>query len=146
MVWEIYYLLQGLGQGNCVAPTAWAVISSVLINMMCTAGFGFQMNTCLLLTAIAFLCYAFVDNADLVHTDLSVYTSGLTILADMQRFITHWEGGLCATGRALCIDKSYWYFIDFHWKNNKWHYSSKSNLPGDICVRDADGTIKILPG
>ena len=35
--------LQGLGQGNGVAPTAWAVISMVLINMMHMAGFGIQL-------------------------------------------------------------------------------------------------------
>ena len=60
--------LQGLGQGNGVAPTAWAVISTVLINMMHTAGFGIQLCTGLSLTMIAFICYAFVDDTDLVHT------------------------------------------------------------------------------
>ena len=58
--------LQGLGQGNGIAPTGWAVISTVLINMMRTALFGLQITTCLSVTLVSFLCYAFVDDMDLV--------------------------------------------------------------------------------
>ena len=75
--------LQGLGQGNGVAPTGWAVISTVLINMMRTALFGLQITTCLSAVLISFLCYAFVDDTDLVHTGPSVDTTGLEILHDM---------------------------------------------------------------
>ena len=137
--------LQGLGQGNGVAPTGWAVISTVLINMMRTALFGLQITTCISAVLISFLCYAFVDDTDLVHTGPSVDTTGLEILHDMRRFVTHWEGGLRATGGALRVDKSYWYLIDFQWKSNAWHYVSKDDLPGDIQVRDADGKTKTLP-
>lgn len=84
-----------------MGPTGWAVISTVLINMMRTAGFGFQLLTCLSIQLFSFLCYAFVDDTDLVHTGLSVDTTGHDILQDMRRFITHWEGGLRATGGAL---------------------------------------------
>ena len=136
--------LQGLGQGNGVSPTAWAVISTVLINMMRTAGFGIRLNTCLSLTALAFLCYAFVDDTDLVHTGSSVNTTGQSIIQDMRRFLRHWEGGLRATGGALRVDKSYWYLIDFKWCSNSWQYASKTDVPGDIHVRDADDTIKKL--
>ena len=137
--------LQGLGQGNGVAPTGWAVISTVLINMMRTAGFGLQIMTCLSVTLVSFLCYAFVDDTDLVHTGPSVDTTGLQILQDMQRFVEHWEGGLRATGGALRVDKSCWYLIDFKWQANTWRYISKTDLPGDITVRDADGQMKTLP-
>ena len=137
--------LQGLGQGNGVAPTGWAVISTVLIHMMRTALFGLQITTCLSAVLISFLCYAFVDDTDLVHTGPTVDTPGADILKDMQRFVTHWEGGLRATGGALRVDKSYWYLIDFKWKNDDWQYTSIEDIPGNITVRDADGQIKILP-
>ena len=137
--------LQGLGQGNGVAPTGWAVISTVLINMMRTALFGLQVSTCLSAVIISFLCYAFVDDTDLVHTGPSVDTTGTEILHDMRRFVAHWEGGLSATGGALRVDKSYWYLIDFKWQSNGWHYITKDDLPGEIQVRDADGEIKTLP-
>ena len=63
----------------------------------------------------------------------------------MRRFVQHWEGGLRATGGALRVDKSYWYLIDFKWVNNRWMDVSKTDLPGDILVQDADGKTKILP-
>ena len=62
----------------------------------------------------------------------------------MQKFVEHWEGGLRATGGALRVDKSAWYLIDFRWTNNNWVYASKTDMPGDILVRDADGERKAL--
>jgi hypothetical protein len=59
---------------------------------------------------------------------------------EMQGFIQHWEGGLRATGGAVYVDKSFWYLIDFEWKNNKWQYHSFNNMPGNISVRDSVGT------
>jgi hypothetical protein len=47
--------LQGLGQGNGFAPTGWGVISTPLISMMRTAGFGFKTLTCLSNKLLAFL-------------------------------------------------------------------------------------------
>ena len=138
------FKLHGLGQGNGVAPTGWGVISTPLINMMKTAGFGLQLTTCLSAALIAFVCYAFVDDTDIVHTGSTVDTPGSNILHEMQKFVEHWEGGLRATGGALRVDKSVWYLIDFKWHNNKWHYVSKTDSPGDILVRDADGDTKIL--
>jgi hypothetical protein len=137
--------LQGIGQGNGAAPPGWVVISTPLINMMKTAGFGLQLLTCLSCLLISFICYAFVDDTDLVHTTASVDTTGDTVLSEMQKFVTHWEGGLRATGGALRVDKSCWYLIDFIWSRNKWRYATKDDFPGDIQVRDADGCLKILP-
>ena len=108
-----YIKLHGLGQGNGVAPTGWGVISTPLINMMRTAGFGLNILTCLSVALITFVCYAFVDDTDIVHTGPSVDTTGAEILVDMQKFVEHWEGGLRATGGALRVDKSAWYLIDF---------------------------------
>jgi hypothetical protein len=137
-------LLQGTGQGNGFAPTGWALISTPLINMMRTAGFGLQIMMGISVILISFLCYAFVDDTDLIYTGSSIDTPGNEILHDMQRFVTHWEGGLRATGGALRVDKSCWYLIDLVWKNNRWHYATKLETPGDISVRDADGQLKVL--
>jgi hypothetical protein len=112
--------------------------------MMRTAGYGFETLTCLSNKLLAFLCYAFVDNTDLAHNGKSVHTKGEDVLQEMQGFIQHWEGGLQATGGALRVDKSFWYLIDFEWKNNKWQYRSIKDMPGNISVRDSDGVVKTL--
>ena len=47
--------LQGLGQGNGCAPAGWAVISTPLINLMRTAGFGFNILSALSVLLISFV-------------------------------------------------------------------------------------------
>jgi hypothetical protein len=78
--------LQGFGQGGECGPSGWAVISTPLINLVSTAGFA------------QFVCFAFVDDADVVHTAKDVNTSGDSVRQEMQQAIDHWEGGLKATG------------------------------------------------
>jgi hypothetical protein len=56
----------GLGQGNGAAPTGWAVVSHPIINMMRSAGYGATFLSALTGAVISFVCYAFVDNTDLV--------------------------------------------------------------------------------
>jgi hypothetical protein len=60
--------LQASGQGNGFAPTGWAFINTPLINMMRTARFGLQIMMAISLVLISFLCYAFVNDTDLIHT------------------------------------------------------------------------------
>jgi Reverse transcriptase (RNA-dependent DNA polymerase) len=126
--------LQGLDQGNRMAPTGWGVISTPLINMMKTAGFGMETLSCLSRQLLSIVCYAFIDDTDLIHTGRSVDTKAEDVLPEMQQFVEHWEGGLRATGGALRVDKSFWYLVDFPWVNNKWHYRSKEQMPGNISV------------
>jgi hypothetical protein len=43
---------------------------------------------------MTFVCYAFVDDTDFVHTAQDVNTKGEDILTQMQQVIDYWEGGL----------------------------------------------------
>ena len=61
----------------------------------------------------------------------------------LQDVVDHWEGGVRATGGALVPTKSWWYLIDFVWEDNKWRYSSKEDIPGDITIRDVDGQSRV---
>ncbi len=47
--------LQGIGQGSGAGPAGWAVISTPLINMMRTAGFGFSLFTAITVSAVSFV-------------------------------------------------------------------------------------------
>jgi hypothetical protein len=108
-------LLQGFGQGNGCGPSGWAVISTPLINLVSSARFGFFLLTALTVSVVQFVCFAFVDDADVVHTAKDVNKSGDSVRQKMQQAIDHWEGGLKATGGALVPAKSYWYLIAFVW-------------------------------
>jgi hypothetical protein len=118
---------QGLGQGNGAGLTGWAVASAPIINMLCTAGYGATFVTVLSCAGISFVCYAFVDNTDLVHTRPGDKVEGVELIPEMQEAVDHWEGGLRATGGALVPSKSHRYLIDFQWKNGSWHYQSKAD-------------------
>jgi hypothetical protein len=131
--------LQGAGQGNGGGPTIWAVISAVLIAVMRRYGHGISIISPLTFVALYVVCFAFVDDTDVVHGARDVATPGEDVLPEMQDVVNRWEGSVRATGGALVPSKSYWYLLDFSWKSGKWRYRSKSDMPGNISIRGVDG-------
>lgn len=110
---EIHPSLQGMGQENGCGPASWAAISTPIINMIRTAGFGFQILSAVSIMVIAFICCAFVDDTDVVHTAEDVNTLGEEVMYKMQQVVDHWEGGIKATHRALVPNKSFWVLTNF---------------------------------
>ena len=108
--------LQGILQGNGNGPSAWAIISSLLFQLMKDQGFGASFLSMLSLIQTKFVGYGFVDDVDLV------ITAEKELFAKTQKGLNTWEGGLFATGGALQItqDKTFYYIILFRWTNNKW--------------------------
>ena len=82
------------------------VSTPLIAAMMRTANFGFKLVSALSLMAIHLVCYAFVDDTDVVHTCTDPNPSYL-LIQEMQDVVDHWEGGLRATGGGLRADKSY---------------------------------------
>jgi hypothetical protein len=119
---------QGLGQGNGAGPTSWAIVSAPIINMIRAAGYGATFVTALSCFVVSFICYAFLDDTDLVHTRLGTH-SGTDLIPEMQEAVDHWEGGLRASGGTLVPEKSHWYLVDFKYKNGLWKYSSIRRYP-----------------
>ena len=101
--------------------------------------FRFRHTTAITNDTVTFVCYAFVDDTNLVHTFRTEEHQ-----QEMQTIIDHWEGGLCATGGALRADKSYWYFIKFKWANNKWKYCTSEDKPAEITMHKHDGTRELV--
>jgi hypothetical protein len=106
--------------------------------MMKTAGFGFSIVTAILVVCDSFVCYAFVDDTDVVHCAQDVHVAD--ILLKMQDVVNHWEGGLLTTGGALVPSKSYWYLTDFIWKTDHWSYATITDIPGDITIGTVDSS------
>ena len=129
--------LQGIGQGNGAGPAIWLVVSIPIINMLKTQGFGFKMRTPLSHAGFAFVCYTFVDDTDLVHSPSPTISTD-TLLSEMQSVVDHWEGGLRASGGALVPTKSYWYLVNFVWRNDRWVYLTINDHPGTISIFDSD--------
>ena len=96
--------LQGIGQGNGAGPAIWAVISTVIIAVMATHGHGFNILSAMSLSLVSFVCYAFVDDTDVIHSASSTAVAGEEVIEEMQVILDRWGGVLRATGGALASD------------------------------------------
>ncbi len=136
--------LQGVGQGNGSGPTVWACISAVLTSMMYALGHRVNFLAPLSLSLTVFVCYAFVDDTDVIHVGHSEEVPGEQVAKEMQEVVNCWEWGLRASGGTLVPSKSHWYLIDFVWRNKKWQYrTEKEEMPGSLWVADTCGSKKI---
>jgi hypothetical protein len=136
--------LQGVGQGNGAGPAIWAVISTIIIAGMATHVHGFNILSALTGSLVSFVCYAFVDDTDVIHSAVSTDTPGEEVIDEMQGVLDRWGGLLRATGGALVPKKSYWYAIDFTWSGTHWRYRTQQEMPGNLLITDVDGARSVL--
>jgi hypothetical protein len=85
-----------MGSGECPPP---------IINMVCAAGYGATFVLALSSAVVSFVCYAFIDDTDLVHTRPGHKHQGQDLIPEMQEAVDHWEGGLRASGGTLVPTK-----------------------------------------
>jgi hypothetical protein len=130
--------IQGLGQGNGAGPTIWALISTPVLNMLRTHGFGIKITSCISGDYSHFVGYSFVDDTDLVEFP-DEPTTALQVAQTMQESIDAWEAGIRATGGAIVPEKSHWYLVTYRWQNGKWRYARKTEDLFDITVLDEHG-------
>jgi hypothetical protein len=95
--------LHGIGHGNGGGPPIWAVISSTLLDILCSKGLGLKMISPITLMLLEFVGYSFVDDTDIVQSDGSTAASTIQKLQDA---VDTWEGCLKITGGALGPEKS----------------------------------------
>eukprot|EP00537_Pseudo-nitzschia_pungens_P008511 CAMPEP_0172378478 /NCGR_PEP_ID=MMETSP1060-20121228/69443_1 /TAXON_ID=37318 /ORGANISM="Pseudo-nitzschia pungens, Strain cf. cingulata" /LENGTH=393 /DNA_ID=CAMNT_0013106197 /DNA_START=135 /DNA_END=1317 /DNA_ORIENTATION=+ len=76
--------LSGIGQGNGLGPTLWALISTIVFRMMQRAGHGIHLFTSLSLQLISLVGFAFEDDTDLFCAGATSTTSGETLAVGFQ--------------------------------------------------------------
>ena len=123
--------LQGIPQGHGAAPTGWALLSTPIIEAMRQRGYGFKFMSPINRTKTQFVCFAFVDDTDLVHTFNEDQN-----FESMQEVVSTWVRNLMTTGGAIVPDKSYWYPIDFVWKKGEWKYKAANETEAEITIPD----------
>ena len=131
--------VHGVGQGNGAGPAIWAAVSTPVLNMMRSEGFGTFFQTALTGEEISFVGYAFVDDTDLCETACHTDSTAKEVATRMQQALECWEGGIRATGGAIVPAKSHWYLMEFEWHNGKWSYAPVTNTPAELKVRDSQG-------
>lgn len=136
-------LMHGIGQGNGAGPAIWAVLSSPLLNMLRTGNYGCEFMSPFSKVFTQFVGYAFVDDTDVIVSKPDMESSH-EAAHSLQQAVDMWEGGLKATCGAIVPEKTFWYLIDFSWEAGKWTYKSIDDAPGDVFIKDINGTKKVL--
>ena len=54
------------------------------------------------------------------------------------------EGGIRASGGAICPNKTKWFLIDYVWKRNKFVYRSIEDMPGNISIPNQEGNMMTI--
>jgi hypothetical protein len=93
---------------------------------------------------VSIVCFAFVDDTDLVLSGKFRHSSGEETCKEFQTALDHWSRSLIASGGALCPVKSFCYLIDFHWTGTDFAYCSKDDMPGSFTLVDKHGNREIL--
>lgn len=143
---ELYAVpLQTICQGNGAGPQMWAVVSTPLLNSLRAEGFGFVFKCVLTGEEVRFVGYSFVDDADFGFCDPTVLDYK-TVARKMQATADLWHEGLHATGGALAPEKSFWYLLDYEWRQGQteWSYKQRRACPATLEITDEDGWVYTL--
>ena len=89
---------------------------------------------------VSIVCFAFVDDTDLVITGKDRLTTGEEVIEEFQPALERWSRSLIVSGGTLCSEKSFSYLIDFHWTGTDFEYRSKDDMPGPFTLIDKHGT------
>ena len=130
---------QGIGQGNGLGPTLWALLSTILIKNMKRHGHGVKLLSAMTLSMVCIVCFAFVDDTDLVISGEFKHSTGEETCIEFQTALDRWARSLIVSGGALCPDKSFCYLIDFHWNGTDFEYRTKDDMPGAFSLLDKHG-------
>ena len=130
---------QGACQGNGAGPAMWSVLSSTVFSIMRKHGYG--MNFCSAISRKVFsLCgFAYVDDSDLIQSG----RDPTVVAEDMQKALAKWESLMKVNGGVLAPAKSWWYLVDYKWKNGKWSYVDAGNTL-ELRAKDMNGIISPL--
>jgi hypothetical protein len=126
-----------IGQGNGAGPAIQAVVSTPLLNVLCSKGFGCEFVMPQPNVFAHFVGYAFVDDINIIQSSLK--NDYLEALAWLQQTIDTWENNLKATYSAIVPDKTVWWLFSFKWQGNHWQYMSIQDAPGELYIIDVNG-------
>jgi len=136
-------LAAGIGQGNGAGPQIWAAVSTPLFEIMQAEGFVAQIICTMSKLSMELAGLAFVDDTDLIVNDPSNEVDQVS--EKMQQSLSTWHGLLRATGGELVPNKCFWYLINFKWVNKQWVYKQKTELWGQLSVRQQQAGKIIIP-
>ena len=82
----------GVLQGSGAAGIAWTAVCLDIFAAMKSMGYGYSTRMAITTALLRLLGFAFVDDANIIHSGPSNRTSGCQVLTDMQQVLDHWDG------------------------------------------------------
>ena len=105
-------LLQGLCQGNGMAPAGWTMIAAVLMHCYEREGFGAHITS-----PISKVLTKFMGTIFVYDTDLNImgphWQDARAVYQEMQESIHMWGDLICCIGGALNPENSFSYLVDY---------------------------------
>ena len=131
---------QGMGQGHGTGPTIWSILSSTIFEILHAEGFASDFIFSISKGLFHLCGFSYVDDCDLLYLgdDIDIVASRL------KSMIAMWDDLMEVNGGAIAPDKCWWYLVDFHWRNGKWHMVNGGE-GHELTVRDKDKKTWILP-
>lgn len=131
--------IQGIGQGNGCGPTTWAILSSVLLNIMRTLDIGWKLSSPISVEDTLVHSFAFVDDTDTIEGARSELDSFQSVTARLQKAVDVWSGSIRATGGDISAEKSFWTLLDFKFDKHGKPISKKSSeIPAELKMNEGN--------
>ena len=130
--------LQGGGQGNGASLPLWLAISCILLSVLEAAVQGVHIYSSISLQLLAFITIMYVDDTDILLTDVSGYDTLDIIFERAQRAVRVWQQAVHDCGGAVRPEKCYWTAIDFKFQAGKWRYMKLDEFQGEIKVKNTN--------
>jgi hypothetical protein len=112
----------GLGQGSKAAPASWIQLSSVIVNVYKSMGFGARIRDPVNGSESHTIGCLFVDDTDLYCLDENLSTiPQIAATASIQT--SWWARLLNSTGGAIKGPKSFWYLLYYICEDGIWDYA-----------------------
>ena len=111
--------VQGLCQGNRVAPFDWAVISITIMRAHKKKGHGVYCTCPILLLKIHIAGIPFVDDTDLIHLNMYIEESMYEAHQAMQLSNSNWGHLLMASRGSPKLVRCFYHLISFGWSSNR---------------------------
>lgn len=126
---------QGVLQGNAAGPVIWAILSSVIFDILRKKGFCDTFCMCLSWELFELVGFVFVDDADLIQSGADADE----VLEKTQLLLDEWRDLMAVTGGAIETKKSYFYIIEYKKQKGKWKAFDPNIGDEELTVLDKDG-------
>ena len=99
---------------------------------------GVHVYSAVSLKLLVFIAIMYVDDTDILLTDVSGSDTLDTIFKRAQKAVLVWQQAVYDSGGAVRPEKCYWAAVDFRFKAGKWRYMKKNEFDGEITVKDTN--------